>query len=99
MKALENYLPDAGSFIRSKCPELQKLMQEEAQPALRLNALNQANADEETVTVITGNPKIRNTTYDKERKTFRAESTVGFDEPRGVITIVSDVIDRTNGVP
>ena len=97
MKALENYLPDAGSFIRSKCPELQKLMQEEAMPALRLNALNQANADEETVTVITGNPKIRNTTYDKERKTFHAESTVGFDEPRGVITIVSDVIDRTNG--
>lgn len=96
MKTLKSYLPDVENFISSKCPELQKLMLEETVPVLQSNALEEVNTDEKTV-IIAGNPQIRNTAYDKNRKTFCAESAVGFDEAKGVITIVSDVIDRTNG--
>lgn len=97
MKTLESYLPNGDSFIRSKCPQLQKLMQQEVVPNLLSNATEEINTDEETATVVAGSPRIRNTAYDKSQKAFYSESSMGFDEPKGVITIVSDVIDRSNG--
>lgn len=82
---LFNLLTDGENFAKENCPELYQLIHKKAAPLTR-SACDNENGFQDTT-------EIQNILFNNEDKTLQVNSVAGFKEKKGVIAIVSEVID------
>ena len=93
MNQLFNLMPNGEDFIKGNCPEIYRLLQ--MKPALHTRAVCAMNLNNEGGFQDT--TEIQDICFDKENKILRAKSVAGFSEKKGVIAIVSEVINSVTG--
>lgn len=91
MSGLTNHIPNGVEFLRYNCPNLFKLISPSGKK------LFAAPSSEPTGDGFTNNFDIRNIVTNSGAKTVNVEIVSGFTEIKGIIALVSEVIDLKSG--